>query len=106
MLAHADDFRSEGGDEETARAIATDWRRARLAPREAALCAYAEKATAAPTGRLGEADLAPLRAAGLSDAEIHDAVQVIAYFNYINRIADCLGTDPEPAPAPLPENPE
>jgi len=24
---------------------------------------------------------------------------VIAYFNYINRIADALGTDPEPDPA-------
>ena len=84
----------------------SDLRRARLSPREAALCEYAERATAAPTGRLREADLAPLRAAGLSDAEIHDAVQVIAYFNYINRIADCLGTDPEPAPAPLPENPK
>jgi hypothetical protein len=23
-------------------------------------------------------------------------VQVIAYFNYINRIADCLGVDLEP----------
>jgi hypothetical protein len=27
---------------------------------------------------------------------IHDAVQVIAYFNYINRVADALGVDPEP----------
>ncbi len=42
------------------------------------------------------ADLAPLRAVGLSDVEIHDAVQVIAYFNYINRIAEALGTDLEP----------
>lgn len=42
------------------------------------------------------ADLAPLRAAGLSDTEIHDTAQAVAYFNYINRIADALGTDPEP----------
>jgi hypothetical protein len=27
---------------------------------------------------------------------INDAVQVVAYFNYINRIADCLGVDLEP----------
>ncbi len=45
---------------------------------------------------MGAGDLAPLRAAGFSDVEIHDAVQVIAYFNYINRIADALGTDLEP----------
>jgi len=49
------------------------------------------------------ADLAPLRAQGLSDAGIHDAVQVIAYFNYINRIADALGTDLEPEMPPRPD---
>jgi alkylhydroperoxidase family enzyme len=50
-----------------------------------------------------EQDLSPLRAAGLSDPEIHDAVQVISYFNYINRIADALGTDLEPE---MPARPE
>jgi alkylhydroperoxidase family enzyme len=28
--------------------------------------------------------------------QIVDAVQVAAYFNYINRVADALGVDPEP----------
>jgi len=28
---------------------------------------------------------------GWTDEDIHDATQVIAYFNYINRIADALG---------------
>ena len=37
-----------------------------------------------------------LRAQGLDDATIHDAIQVIAYFNYINRVAEGVGTDPEP----------
>mgnify|MGYP000091365290 CR=1 FL=1 len=41
-------------------------------------------------------DLDRLRRAGLSDRDILDAVQVIAYFNYINRVADALGVDPEP----------
>jgi alkylhydroperoxidase family enzyme len=41
-------------------------------------------------------DLDELRAGGLTDSEIHDAVQVISYFNYINRLADALGCDPEP----------
>lgn len=40
-------------------------------------------------------DLDRLRTIGLSDRAIHDAVQVIAYFNYITRVADALGVEPE-----------
>ena len=41
-------------------------------------------------------DVALLRAQGLDDPAIHDAIQVIAYFNYINRIAEGVGVDLEP----------
>ena len=37
-----------------------------------------------------------LRKHGLTDRDILDAVQVISYFNYINRVADALGIEPEP----------
>ncbi len=40
-------------------------------------------------------DLQQLRRVGLTDRAIHDAVQVIAYFNYITRVADALGVEPE-----------
>jgi alkylhydroperoxidase family enzyme len=36
-----------------------------------------------------------LRAHGWSDAGIHDAIQVISYFNYVNRVADAVGIEPE-----------
>ena len=42
-----------------------------------------------------DADVARLRDAGFDDRAIHDATQVISYFNYINRIADGLGLPPE-----------
>ena len=42
-----------------------------------------------------EADLGRLRREGLSDRAIHDAVQVIGFFNYITRVADGLGVEPE-----------
>ena len=45
-------------------------------------------------------DLVTLRKQGLSDRDILDAVEVVAYFNYINRIADALGIDPEPEMLP------
>ena len=41
-------------------------------------------------------DVETLRKYGLTDRDILDAVEVISYFNYINRVADALGIDPEP----------
>ena len=41
-------------------------------------------------------DVETLRKHGLTDRDILDAVEVIAYFNYINRVADALGIEPEP----------
>ncbi len=40
-------------------------------------------------------DVAGLREAGLSDAEILDVCQVTSYYNYVNRLADGLGVDLE-----------
>lgn len=74
--------------------MASDWRQAALAPPEQALCAFALKLTREPQA-MTPADLDALRAAGFDDAGIHDAVQVISYFNYINRVADALGVEPE-----------
>lgn len=66
-----------------------------LDPKLRALLAYAIKLTDAAT-TCSRADVEALRAAGADDAEIHATVQVAAYFNYINRVADALGVDPEP----------
>ena len=85
--------------------MARDWRSADLGAAERALCAYAEKLTRTP-GAMAEADAAALRAAGFGDAAIHDAAQVVGYFNYINRVADGLGIDPEPGIRAWEEKPE
>jgi alkylhydroperoxidase family enzyme len=42
------------------------------------------------------ADLDILRAHGFSDCDIHDAAQIIGYFNYIVRVADALGVPLDP----------
>ncbi|HET6201481.1 MAG TPA: hypothetical protein VFI25_01620 [Planctomycetota bacterium] len=72
-----------------------DWRTAALEPRVLALLAFVEKLTLHPS-RMARGDVETLRAAGWVDREIHDAIQVAAYFNYINRVADALGVDLEP----------
>lgn len=41
-----------------------------------------------------EADLEPLRAAGLTDEQIMEAVQVIGMFNMTNRVSSALGFVP------------
>ncbi len=78
--AAADDF---------VRRIATDWRRAGLGAADATLCAYAERLTREPAA-MADDDIVCLRDHDFDDAAIHDATQVIAYFNYINRVAEAL----------------
>jgi uncharacterized peroxidase-related enzyme len=99
--AHALDLRSEIDKsplkpkaEAFVAAIKDDWRAAELSPADRALCVFAEKLTKTP-GTMERADVERLRAAGFDDRAIHDATQAVAYFNYINRVADGLGTDPE-----------
>lgn len=60
-----------------------------------ALCDFAVKLTHEPASA-DEADVDALRGHGWSDDAIHDAIQVIAYFNYINRVADAVGIEDEP----------
>ena len=72
-----------------------DYRQAKLPPRSIALAKFAEMVTRTPAA-VGKPDIGALRTHGLSDRDILDAVEVIAYFNYINRVADALGIDPEP----------
>ncbi len=74
--------------------VKQDWRSAGLDAATGVLLAFAEKLTSRPAG-ISSSDIDDLRQAGFSDTAIHDAVQVISYFNYINRVADGLGIDPE-----------
>lgn len=80
---------------ETVERIKIDYRKAALAPADRALLDYADKLTRTPAAMKRE-DVECLRSLSFSDGAIHDAAQVVAYFNYINRIADGLGVDLEP----------
>lgn len=65
-----------------------------LTPRERALVGYADKLTDAPATITLE-DIGRLRAQGLDDRAIHDACAIVAYFAFVNRIADGLGVEIE-----------
>ncbi len=102
MQAHAHDLRAEvaGSLADAAQAdrfvhaVARDWRGAELAPADRALCEFAAKLTHEQHGMTRD-DVAGLRSHGFDDRAVHDAVQVVAYFNYITRVADGLGVEPE-----------
>jgi uncharacterized peroxidase-related enzyme len=72
-----------------------DYRAANLSPRERALCDFAVKLTHL-AAEVDEVDIDALRAQGLSDTDVSDAIQVIGYFNYVTRVADGVGIDDEP----------
>lgn len=55
-----------------------------------AVCAHAAKLTTRPT-EMTEDDLASLRDHGLSDLDIVDLNNMVAYYNYINRVVNGLG---------------
>ncbi len=74
--------------------FAEDWRTAGLDPPTTALLEYAEKLTASPSS-VGPDDIATLRSRGFDDAGVSSVTQVVAYFNYINRIAEGLGVPHE-----------
>jgi len=95
MESHEKDLRSVVDSDERVRAIQSDYTSASLDRREVALLDYAVKLTREPT-RASRADLASLRQHGYSDAQLVDAVHCIGYFNFINRVLDSLGVDPEP----------
>lgn len=72
-----------------------DYRDADLSPRERALCDFAVKLTHL-AAEIDESDVDLLRAQGLTDTDVSDAIQVIGYFNYVTRVADGVGIEDEP----------
>ena len=53
------------------------------------MCNFAKKLTETPN-KVNENDIQTLRDLNLTDKDISQIVQIIGYFNYINRVADGL----------------
>ena len=65
-----------------------------MTPADRAMLDYAVKLTRAP-GEVVAADVAALRGHGFDDRAIHDLCAVVAYYAFVNRIADGLGVELE-----------
>ena len=75
-------------------ALCSDHRTAELDECDRAMLDYALKLTSTP-GRMESGDVAALREAGFDDRGIHDLCAIVAYFAFVNRIADGLGVELE-----------
>src|SRR5262249_31799283 len=92
------------GNERLVQAALDDWHTAPIEDKTKVMLGFLEKLTREPNN-IGSADIAPLRAAGLSDAAIENAIHICASFNIINRIADALNFELS-TPAGLARNTE
>jgi uncharacterized peroxidase-related enzyme len=63
-------------------------------PRLDAIVHHATKLTRTP-GQITAEDIDGLRSVGLDDLEILDLNNIVAYYNYINRVANGLGLHTE-----------
>jgi len=89
---HAEALRRYVKDDETLDMLMAADGLETLEPRLSNIVRHAEKLTSAP-GAMTDSDLGELRAVGLSDKDILDVSLIVAYFNFVNRIALGLGVD-------------
>ena len=87
---HAEALRRYVKDEEIVNLLMSADGLETLQPRLSNIVRHAEKLTTAPAA-MTESDLGELRAEGLSDRDILDLTLIVAYFNFVNRIALGLG---------------
>jgi alkylhydroperoxidase family enzyme len=72
--------------------VLDDWRSAPIAEPLRVMLGFLAKLTLEPAA-VTAGDVVPLRARGLSDAAIEDAIHVAVLFNVYDRMADTLGFD-------------
>lgn len=89
---HAEALRRYLDDDETLDLLMSADGLETLEPRLSNIVRHADKLTSAPSA-MTESDLGELRAVGLSDKDILDLTLIVAYFNFVNRIALGLGVE-------------
>jgi uncharacterized peroxidase-related enzyme len=86
LVAHGAAVRALSGDAELGEMMALNYRVAKLDVRQRAMLDYTWKLTTTPW-LIDDADRAALHAAGLSNENIFDLSETVAFFNLSNRMA-------------------
>ncbi|HVA26894.1 MAG TPA: hypothetical protein VNF68_01875 [Candidatus Baltobacteraceae bacterium] len=89
-------MRAVSRDERISKALETRDDRS-LTPREQSLIGFARQLTVRPH-EVRDGDVEALRLQGLDDEAILHATQIVAYFNFVNRLALGLGVQLETSP--------
>jgi uncharacterized peroxidase-related enzyme len=93
LVAHGQAVRRLSGDPELGEMLVMNYRAAKLDRRRRAMLDFAWKLTLAPN-EIGEADRRALAELGLSDEDIFDLAETVAFFNLSNRMAYALDMMP------------
>jgi uncharacterized peroxidase-related enzyme len=93
VVAHGAILRIYEKNPRIADQLATNWRKAELTPRQAAMIAFAMK-VATDSASLEPADFAALHAHGFSDEDAWDIGAIAAFFALSNRMANLSGMMP------------
>ncbi len=95
LVAHGAAVRQLSGDPELGEMMALNYRVADLDARQRAMLDFAWKLTVTPHD-VSDADRAALANAGLSNEDVFDLSETIAFYNLSNRMAHALDMMPNP----------
>lgn len=94
LLHHGEALNHYWKDESKVKQLQSDYQKTHtLSETDKKLCVLAEKLTLEPDKIDENADIIPLKEEGLSDRAVLDAVLVISYFNFVNRLVMGLGVE-------------
>ncbi len=95
LVAHGAAVRQLSGDPELGEMMALNYRVAHLDPRQRAMLDFAWKLTVTPHD-ISDTDRTALTAVGLSNEDIFDLSETVAFYNLSNRMAHALDMMPNP----------
>jgi uncharacterized peroxidase-related enzyme len=93
VVAHGAILRIRAKNPRLSDQVAVNPAKAEITPRQKAMLDYAMKVALA-SAKLGDDDLAPLKAHGFHDDEIWDIAAIAAFFAMSNRFANAMGVQP------------